>query len=106
MKKLLLTLLFAAMASGSGLVLQAADAPAPPASTNAPPSPTLEQRVAGLEAYIANGDPSAAVAALKDKDGNLPKDFSMATLQASGPGHNAWQMASACCVSALYRCSL
>src|SRR5439155_13046760 len=77
------------------LSLKAADAPAAPAATNAPPAPTLEQRVAGLEAYIGNGDPSAAVAALKDKDGNLPKDFNMATLNTPGPGHNAWQMASA-----------
>src|SRR6059036_4088052 len=71
---------------------------AAPASTNTPPAPTLEQRVAGLEAYIGNTDPSSAVASLKDKDGNLPKDFSMATLNTPGPGHNAWQMASAALV--------
>src|SRR5215475_8770649 len=34
------------------------------------PSPTLEQRVAGLEAYLTNGDPTLS---LKDKDGNIPK---------------------------------
>ena len=69
------------------------------ATTNAaPPSPTLEQRVGGLEAYLGNTDPSAAVAALKDKDGNLPKGFSMASLGAPGPGHNAWQMTSAALV--------
>jgi Amt family ammonium transporter len=58
------------------------------------PTPTLEQRVSALEAYITNGDPSTAVAVLKDKDGNLPKGFRMATLNTPGPGHNAWQMVS------------
>ena len=32
------------------------------------PAPTLEQRVAGLEAYIADSDPTAA---LKDTNGNM-----------------------------------
>jgi Amt family ammonium transporter len=100
MKKRFFTLGLAALVSTLSVTLRAADAPAAPApaSTNATPAPTLEQRVAGLEAYIANGDPSSAVATLKDKDGNLPKDFKMATLNASGPGHNAWQMASAALV--------
>src|SRR5438270_7328991 len=98
MKKFVLSLGLAILAGIGSINLPAADAPAAPASTNAPPTPTLEQRVAGLEAYIGNGDPSAAVAALKDKDGNLPKDFSMATLGTPGPGHNAWQMASAALV--------
>jgi len=42
---------------------------APAAATPAPPSPapSLEQRVAGLEAYLANGDPTAALK-------NRPKD--------------------------------
>ena len=61
-------------------------------------APTLEQRVGALEAYINNSDPSAAVAASKDKDGNLPKDFKMATLNTSGPGHNGWQMICAALV--------
>src|SRR5438270_10619321 len=98
MKKFVLSLGLAILAGIGSINLPAADAPAAPASTNAPPTPTLEQRVAGLEAYIGNGDPSAAVAALKDKDGNLPKDFSMATLGTPGPGHNAWPMASAALV--------
>src|SRR5438874_3925208 len=104
MKKILLTIALLASISAAPFMLRAADAstptntPAatPPAAT--PPAPTLEQRIAGLEAYIGNGDPSAAVASLKDKDGNLPKDFSMATLGTPGPGHNAWQMASAALV--------
>src|SRR5438093_10174322 len=95
MKKLFLVLgLYAAILSTAPL-LRAADAPG---AAKAPPAPTLEQRVGGLEAYIGNGDPSAAVATLKDKDGNLPKDFKMATLGTPGPGHNAWQMASAALV--------
>src|SRR5438105_15820766 len=101
MKKLSCVLTLVAFFSTGLLALNAADAPpaaGAPASTNAPPAPTLEQRIAGLEAYIGNGDPSAAVASLKDKDGNLPKDFNMATLGTSGPGHNAWQMASSALV--------
>src|SRR5437667_6553864 len=98
MKKIFLTFGLVTLVSSFNPGLQAADAPNAPAATNAPPAPTLEQRVAGLEAYIANGDPSGAVATLKDKDGNLPKDFNMATLNTPGPGHNAWQMASAALV--------
>jgi len=65
------------------------------AATNvSSPAPSMEQRVSALEAYIANTDPSAAVAALKDKDGKLPADFKMVTLNTPGPGHNAWQMIS------------
>src|SRR5258708_1838244 len=94
MKKIFLSLSLLSLLALSAPTARAADA-----ATNAPPpAPTLEQRVGGLEAYIGNGDPSAAVASLKDKDGNLPKDFSMATLGTPGPGHNAWQMASAALV--------
>src|SRR6266571_6633270 len=93
MKKLLLLSGLIATAFFTGLAFGAESAPAP-----TPPQPTLEQRVGGLEAYVGNTDPSAAVASLKDKDGNLPKDFKMATLGTSGPGHNAWQMASAALV--------
>jgi len=57
-------------------------------------SPTLEQRIASLEAYINNGDPTAA---LKDTNGtqvvaNTP------TVGVPGPGHNAWQMTSSALV--------
>src|SRR5215510_9707964 len=94
MKKLLFSVSLLALLAVGAIAARAADAAAP----SKPPQPTLEQRVAGLEAYIGNGDPSAAVASLKDKDGNLPKDFNMATLGTPGPGHNAWQMASAALV--------
>jgi Amt family ammonium transporter len=65
------------------------------AATPAPPTPTLEQRVAGLEAYVTNGDPTAP---LKDKDGNIPKDLTMATVGTPGPGHNGWMMTSSALV--------
>jgi Amt family ammonium transporter len=54
-----------------------------PAAAGAPP-PTLEQRVAGLEAYLANRDPAAGVALPVAAAERLP-----------GPGHNAWMMTSA-----------
>ena len=68
--------------------------PAVPAAAAAP-TPTLEQRVAGLEAYLTNGDPTAP---LKDKDGNIPKDLTTASVGTSGPGHNAWMMTSSALV--------
>src|SRR5262245_38449682 len=90
MKQLLLTLtLFAAIVSGS-LNVSAADSPA-----KAPPAPSLEQRVASLEAYVNNGDPTAP---LKDKDGKIPDGLVTPTSATSGPGHNAWMMASAALV--------
>jgi Amt family ammonium transporter len=67
--------------------------PSPQASPAA--SPTLEQRVAGLEAYLNNGDPSKA---LQDKDGKVPENLTIPALNASGPGHNAWMMTSAALV--------
>ncbi len=68
--------------------------PAPSSTPNAP-TPTLEQRVAGLEAYVTNGDPTGP---LKDKDGNIPKDLTMATVGTPGPGHNGWMMTSSALV--------
>jgi ammonium transporter, Amt family len=59
------------------------------------PTPTLEQRVAGLEAYITNSDPKAS---LKDNAGNIPKGLTMASVDTAGPGHNAWMMTSAALV--------
>jgi Amt family ammonium transporter len=78
---------------GSPLCAQSA-APAPSPATGTP-TPTLEQRVAGLEAYVTNGDPTAP---LKDKDGNIPKDLTMATVGTPGPGHNGWMMTSSALV--------
>src|SRR6185437_9040335 len=96
MKKLTSILIIAAMALLSALPLKAQT----PATTNAPaaaaaPTPTLEQRISSLEAYINNGDPTAG---LKDKDGNIPKDLTTPSVGVPGPGHNAWMMASAALV--------
>ncbi|MEY2878114.1 MAG: hypothetical protein RLZZ15_494, partial [Verrucomicrobiota bacterium] len=77
-------------------------APAAPAAPAAPvPQPTLEQRIAGLEAYFTNTDPSASLkVGPKDKDGNptIPDKLTTATVGGAGPGHNAWQMTSAALV--------
>src|SRR6266480_1346744 len=90
MKKISFLLALACL-TGLGFTARTAEA-------SAPPAPTDQQRIEAIEAYFGNTDPSAAVASLKDKDGNLPKDFKMATLGTPGPGHNAWQMASAALV--------
>jgi ammonium transporter, Amt family len=89
-------------ASAEPPAAEATATPAPaaivaPAATPTPsaPTPTLEQRVAGLEAYVTNGDPTAA---LKDKQGNIPKDLTMATVGTPGPGHNGWMMTSSALV--------
>ena len=60
-----------------------------------PPAPTLEQRVAGLEAYLGNGDPTAP---LKDAKGNIPDGLTTPSVGTAGPGHNAWMMTSAALV--------
>ena len=59
------------------------------------PAPTLEQRVAGLEAYLGNGDPTGA---LKDEKGTIPDGLTTASVGVAGPGHNAWMMTSAALV--------
>jgi Amt family ammonium transporter len=78
-----------------GSPLYAQSATPTSAAIAAAPAPTLEQRVAGLEAYVTNGDPTAP---LKDKDGNIPKNLTMATVGTPGPGHNGWMMTSSALV--------
>ena len=56
-----------------------------------PPTPTDTQRIAALEAYINNSDPTAA---LKGADGTVPAGLTTSTVGVPGPGHNAWMMAS------------
>jgi Amt family ammonium transporter len=69
-----------AVLGASALTTKAADAaPAP-----APPKPTIEDRVADLEAYVTNGA----------RQTNAPT----ALATSPGPGHNAWQMTSAALV--------
>ena len=84
----------AALVAGSAVPACAETAPA------ATPVPTLEQRVAGLEAYLTNSDPTTPLKTEKDKDGNpvVPTGLTTPSVGTSGPGHNAWMMTSAALV--------
>jgi Amt family ammonium transporter len=63
---------------------------APAATSTNLPAPTLEQRVASLEAYIANTDPTTP---LKDTNGNVAT-ANTPVIGNPGPGHNAWLLTS------------
>lgn len=79
----------------------AAPSPSPVAEEPAKPEPTVEQRVAALEAYVNNTDPNVPLkVGPKDKDGNptIPEGLTTAVGSVAGPGHNAWMMASAALV--------
>src|SRR5689334_9551048 len=89
MKSVLSCLCVAFAFTAAPLVMRAENA-----STNVP-VPTIEQRLSAVEAYILNGDPTAA---LKDKDGKIPAGLTVPTAGVPGPGANAWQMASAALV--------
>ncbi len=86
MNKCLLGFALAALVVSSAVTARAQTNTAAPV-----PQPTLEQRVSSLEAYINNGDPTAA---LQDKNGNIPAGLVTPTSATPGPGHNAWQMTS------------
>lgn len=64
----------------------AAAAPAEPAAAETATPPSLEQRIAGLEAYFQNVDPAGPLASTQN------------TIGVAGPGHNAWLMTSAALV--------
>jgi len=85
---------FAAGALLAYLATFAARAEETPA-TPPPPVPTLEQRVAGLEAALNNADPTGA---LKDKDGNIAAGLTTPSVGVAAPGHNAWMMTSSALV--------
>ena len=90
MKTLLRTLTIIALAAMPYWAAAAEEAkPATP-----PPAPSLEQRVAGLEAYLGNGDPSAP---LKDAKGTVTVALTPAASTA-GPGHNGFMMICAALV--------
>ena len=72
MKTLLLTTCLIALVGAGSVRALAADA--------APKKPTMEDRVADLEAYVTNGA----------RQTNAPT----ALATSPGPGHNAWQMTS------------
>jgi Amt family ammonium transporter len=98
MKRYLLTLALIATTALGVVPLRADDTNAPSATTAtnaapaAPPLPaaSLDQRVAALEAYIANSDPMAP---LKDTNGTQVV-ANTAVIGNPGPGHNAWLMTS------------
>jgi Amt family ammonium transporter len=73
-------------------------APLAPAETPNPgkPAPTLEQRVAGLEAYLKNSNPANSLKTAKDKEGNpaIPEGLTSPSIGIPGPGHSAWMMTS------------
>jgi len=94
--KTLACLLAAGLSAGS-LLAQAPAAPAAPP----PPAPSLEQRIAGLEAYMNNTDPSAPLkVGPKDKDGNptIPAGLTTPSVGIAGPGHNGFMMICAALV--------
>ena len=113
MKKLYALLLTLGLAHLGGLTALAQTPPPPaPAPVTAAPAPapdaasakvdaTLEQRLAILEAYLTNGDPSVPLKTAKDKDGNaiIPDNLTIpATAANSGPGHNGFMMVCAALV--------
>jgi ammonium transporter, Amt family len=83
MKRIFLTVALIA-STASGVFSLRADTP-----TNLPP-PSLEQRVASLEAYVENSNPSAP---LMDTNGNQVV-ANTPIIGVAGPGHNAWMMTS------------
>ncbi|MCE2684791.1 MAG: ammonium transporter [Verrucomicrobiae bacterium] len=97
MNSLLRTLTILALAAAPFWATAAESTPATPAAPAAeaaktpppPPAPTLEQRIAGLEAYLGNGDPSAV---LKDAKGTIPAGLTTAAASSTGPGHNGFMM--------------
>jgi Amt family ammonium transporter len=73
------------------------------ASTPTGPTPSVEQRLGIVEAYLTNSDPTVPLkTGPKDKDGNatIPDGLlaNAPTAATPGPGHNAWMMASAALV--------
>ena len=64
-----------------------------PASAVEPkPTPSVEQRLAAMEAYFQNTDPAAA---LVDASGKKPDGLTTPAVGVPGPGHNTWMMLSA-----------
>ena len=110
MKRILLTLAliataafgtFSSRADDTNTATAATAAPTPATNTNLPAA-TLDQRVAAIEAYFQNGDPTAG---FKDTNGNQNVQWppiintSMVNSLGSvagypGAGHNAWLLTS------------
>ncbi|MSU58699.1 MAG: ammonium transporter [Pedosphaera sp.] len=102
MKKFLtLMTLVATLAASTPQTVFAQPAAPVAAPVATPPSPSLEQRIGTLEAYVNNGDPSAVLkVGPKDKAGNptIPEGLVTPTSATAGPGHNAWMMTSSALV--------
>jgi hypothetical protein len=107
MKRILFTLaliaatVFGVFSSRADTATNTPAAAAPAASTNMPAA-TLDQRVAALEAYFQNGDPTAP---FKDTNGNQnvqwPPIINTGLTNSTGSvagypgaGHNAWLLTS------------
>ncbi len=94
--------LYASLGLFAGLTFNTLFAQTPPAATPPPPpAPTLEQRIAGLEAYVGNGDPAVSLkVGPKDKDGNatIPAGLTTLSVAVAGPGHNGFMMICAALV--------
>ncbi len=89
MKRLLLSLLFFYSATSLSIAAEEVQGSVPPSTDAAPaaaaaaePDPTIEQRLADIEAYLNNGERATASAKVKSM------------IAGPGPGHNAWQMVS------------
>jgi Amt family ammonium transporter len=89
MKKYLLTFVLITTVAFAALPLRADSTNAAPATPPPLPAASLDQRVAALEAYIANTDPTAPL-----KDTNGTQVVSDTIIGNPGPGHNAWLMTS------------
>src|ERR1043166_9381687 len=93
MKKFVFSILLLASQIAAPIFARAADAPAPKRA-----EPTLEQRVADLEAYVNNGTRGAdSTNNVSSKLGSYDEKANSFTPN-PGPGHNAWQMTSAALV--------
>ena len=55
------------------------------------PTPTVEQRVGSIEAYLSNTDPTSP---LKGSDGKIAEGLTTVAASNTGPGHNGFQMIS------------
>ncbi len=67
-------------------------APRPAAAVEPSPTPTVEQRLAAMEAYFQNTDPALA---LVDAHGRKIDGLTTPAVGVPGPGHNTWVMVSA-----------
>ena len=77
---------------GAFAVLSARSVVPASAAVESKPTPTVEQRLAAMEAYFQNTDPAAALA---DGNGKTVAGLTTPVVGVPGPGHNTWMMLSA-----------